>query len=201
LEDATLLIKKEKVEESKRSEATGQLYNSLLSYVQKLKQGGAIERNLLCARSLANKIHLETLFSNTKLKSELRPQNIVRFIEKALKGQRAIVNLEQREGQGAGASQLDSFKVLGYEFTEMFYNTLIKYYIGLHYANENSFEEAFAILHRVQHVDIEETIEFAKRNNLNKGGLIKKDLAELEETLLPNLSYLLCKSHAKILEK
>lgn len=91
--------------------------------------------------------------------------------------------------------------MLGYEFTEMFYNTLIKYYIGLHYANENSFEEAYAILSRVQHGDIEETIEFAKRNNLNKGGLIKKDLAELEETLLPNLSYLLCKSHAKILEK
>jgi hypothetical protein len=83
----------------------------------------------------------------------------------------------------------------------MFYNTLIKYYIGLHYANENSFEEAYVILNRVQHVDIEETIEFAKRNNLQKGVLIKKDLEELEEVLLPNLSYLLCKSHAKILEK
>ena len=49
-------------------------------------------------------------------------------------------------------------------------------------------------------MDIEETVEFAKRNNL-QGGHIKKDLAELEETLLPNLSYLLCNSHAKVLEK
>jgi hypothetical protein len=103
LEDATLVIKKEKTEESKRSEATGQVYNILLSYVQKLKQQGSIERNLLQARSLAQKIKLETLFSSTKLKSELRPQNIVRFIEKALKGQRSIVNIEQREGASSNA--------------------------------------------------------------------------------------------------
>ena len=38
LEDATLVIKKEKTEESKRSEQSGQLYNTLISYVQKLKQ-------------------------------------------------------------------------------------------------------------------------------------------------------------------
>lgn len=38
LEDATLVIKKEKAEESKRSEQSGQLYNTLISYVQKLKQ-------------------------------------------------------------------------------------------------------------------------------------------------------------------
>jgi len=33
LEDAALIIKKEKAEESKRSEASGQLYNTLLNYV------------------------------------------------------------------------------------------------------------------------------------------------------------------------
>ena len=37
LEDAALVIKKEKVEESKKSEQSGQLYNILLAYVQKLK--------------------------------------------------------------------------------------------------------------------------------------------------------------------
>ena len=47
LEDAALVIKKEKAEESKRSEASGQMYNSLLAYVQKLKMQGAVERNLL----------------------------------------------------------------------------------------------------------------------------------------------------------
>ena len=47
LEDASLVIKKEKAEESKKSEQSGQLYNILLSYVQKLKLQSALERNLL----------------------------------------------------------------------------------------------------------------------------------------------------------
>ncbi len=37
LEDAVLVVKKDKAEESKRSDASGQLYNILLMYVQKLK--------------------------------------------------------------------------------------------------------------------------------------------------------------------
>jgi hypothetical protein len=95
LEDATLIIKKEKAEESKKSEQSGQLYNILISYVQKLKQQSSIERNLLQAKTLAAKIQLETLFSNVKLKSELRPQNVVRFYEKVLKAQRSIINMEK----------------------------------------------------------------------------------------------------------
>ena len=47
LEDAALVIKKEKAEESKKSEQSGQLYNILLAYVQKLKLQSAVERNLL----------------------------------------------------------------------------------------------------------------------------------------------------------
>ena len=47
LEDATLIIKKEKAEESKRSEASGQIYNVLLNYIQKMKFQGAIDRNIL----------------------------------------------------------------------------------------------------------------------------------------------------------
>lgn len=61
---------------------------------------------------------------------------------------------------------MDSFKQLEYEFAEKFYNTQIKYYIGLHYANENSYQEAYMILLKVQS-DIEETLEFAQRNNLH----------------------------------
>ena len=40
---------------------------------------------------------------------------------------------------------MDPFKQLEYEFAERFYNTQIKYYIGLHYANENSYQEAYMI--------------------------------------------------------
>jgi hypothetical protein len=39
----------------------------------------------------------------------LRPQNIVRFIEKALKGQRAVINME-KEGGSAGGQTIDPFK-------------------------------------------------------------------------------------------
>jgi len=122
LEDAALVTKKEKTEESKKSEQSGQLYNILLSYVQKLKLQSSIERNLLQAKSLSKKIEIDQLFSNTKLKSELRPQNVVRFYEKVLKAQRSIINMEK--------DLIDPFKQLEYEFYEKLYNTTIKYYIG-----------------------------------------------------------------------
>ena len=51
-----MVIKKEKAEESKKSEQSGQLYNILLSYVQRLKLQSALERNLIQAKSLAKKI-------------------------------------------------------------------------------------------------------------------------------------------------
>ena len=87
LDDATFLITKEKKEESKLSEASGMLFNVLLNYVQKLKMEVAKKRNLLQAYDLAACIKIDQIFSSRheKLKSELRPQNIVRFIEKALK--------------------------------------------------------------------------------------------------------------------
>ena len=60
---------------------------------------------------------------------------------------------------------LDPYKQLEFEFYETLYNTYIKYYIGLHYANERSYQEAFLILQRVN-ADIEQTIEFAQKNSL-----------------------------------
>lgn len=189
LEDAILVIKKEKAEESKKNEQSGQLYNILISYIQKIKLQSSVDRNLLQASSLSKKISLDQLFSHSKLQSELRPQNIVRFIEKALKSQRSIVNMEK--------DQLDPFKQLEYEFAERFYTTQIKYYIGLHYANERNYQEAYLILSRVSS-DIESTIEFAQKNNL-QSQKVKRDLSEMESDLLKGLSYLLCKCHAKIL--
>lgn len=56
--------------------------------------------------------------------------------------------------------QIDPFKQLEYEFYDKLYNTLIKYYIGLHYANERSYQEAYIILQKVA-VDVESTMEYA----------------------------------------
>ena len=38
LDDATFLIKKEKKEEARRSEASGALYNTLLNYVENISK-------------------------------------------------------------------------------------------------------------------------------------------------------------------
>lgn len=61
LDDSTQVIKKEKVEESKKSDASGQFYNILLSYVQKLKLQVMIDRNLMQAENMASKLDLQTL--------------------------------------------------------------------------------------------------------------------------------------------
>lgn len=63
---------------------------------------------------------------------------MVRFIEKAVKAQRTILNMEK--------DNIEPLKQLEYDFTERFYSTQIKYYIGLHYANENSYQDAYLIL-------------------------------------------------------
>ena len=60
---------------------------------------------------------------------------------------------------------LDPFRALEYEFYESLYNTHVKFYIGLHYANEKSYQEAFLILQRVNS-DVEHTLEFAQKNSL-----------------------------------
>lgn len=59
LEDAAIVIKKEKAEESKKSEQSGQLYNILISYIQKIKLQSSVDRNLLQATTLAKKINLD----------------------------------------------------------------------------------------------------------------------------------------------
>lgn len=75
--------------------------------------------------------------------------------------------------------QIDPYKQMEYEFKERLYNTHIKYYIGLHYANDRNYQEAFLILVKVA-TDIESTVEFAQKNGL-KSQKIKNDLRELEE--------------------
>ena len=87
-----------------------------------------------------------------KLKSDLRPQNVVRFYEKALKAQKSIVNLEK--------DALDPFKALEYEFSERLCQTQIRFFIGLHYANEKQYAEALLVLQKVSQ-DVESVIEFA----------------------------------------
>ena len=88
LDDAQLVIRKEKAEESKKSEQSGQLYNFLIQYCVKLKLKASIDRNLLQAKIMTSKLNAESIFASKMEKVHslgVRPQNIVRFYEKALK--------------------------------------------------------------------------------------------------------------------
>jgi hypothetical protein len=93
-----------------------------------------------------------------KLKSELRPQNVVRFYEKALKAQRSIINLEK--------DAMDPLRALEYEFSERLCTTQIRFFIGLHYANDRQYREALLVLSRVAS-DVETTIDFAQKSKLD----------------------------------
>lgn len=53
VDDAQLVIKKEKAEETKKSEQSGQLYNVLIQYTQRLKLKATADRNLLQAKLLS----------------------------------------------------------------------------------------------------------------------------------------------------
>jgi hypothetical protein len=61
---------------------------------------------------------------------------------------------------------LDPFRALEYEFSERLCTTQIRFFIGLHYANERAYKEALLVLQKVSS-DVESTIEFAQKSNLH----------------------------------
>ena len=200
LDDSTLVIKKEKVEESKKSDASGQFYNILLSYVQKLKLQVMIDRNVLQAQHLASKMDIDMLLkqvgSNSKEakmtlagQQQVRPQNIVRFIEKALKAQRSVANAEKEAK--------DTLKLIENQFTEMYMETQIAFYIALHYALTKHYKSAYLIAqHCLQ--EIERVSEFADRNNL-KHQKVSDQISLFQNTYVNQLNMMRVRCHVKLL--
>mmetsp|Transcript_35574 Transcript_35574/g.54369 ORF Transcript_35574/g.54369 Transcript_35574/m.54369 type:complete len:211 (-) Transcript_35574:749-1381(-) len=96
LEDAQGVIKKDRAEEAKKSEQSGQFFTLLLQYIHKLKLKALIDRNLLQASLLDTKLNIKELFTRQQghnvTASAVRPQNIVRFLEKAIKSQKQLVS-------------------------------------------------------------------------------------------------------------
>lgn len=81
---------------------------------------------------------------------------------------------------------IDPLKQLEYEFYERVYLTHIKYYIGLHYyLTEHKYTEAQLVLSKVSS-DIESTIEFAQKGNL-QSGKIKRELEEMQDSMIKNI--------------
>lgn len=113
-----LVIRKEKAEELKKSEQSGQIYNFLLQYCQKLKLRASIDRNLIQANLMAQKLNAEAIFAPKReavAQASVRPQNIIRFLEKALK---AIKSQKQTMNQEKEA--MDPIALIQMEFMEKF---------------------------------------------------------------------------------
>ena len=68
-----------------------------------------------------------------KLSADQKPQNIIRFIEKALKAQRALSAFDREQESISGV--VNAIKHTVNEFEELYLDTLIAYYVTLHYAN------------------------------------------------------------------
>ena len=88
LDDAAFLIKKEKKEEARRSDASGALYNTLLSFVEQHQRQSTVSRTCLQAHLLQQSVSSQ---------SPEHTQNIVRLYEKALKAQRVISAAEKED--------------------------------------------------------------------------------------------------------
>ena len=96
-----------------------------------------------------------------KLTREQKPQNIIRFIEKALKMQRALSTFDREQETATGA--IDAVKHTINEYEELHLDTLIVYYVTLHYINERKYLEA---IHLAKHTlqQIENCLDFAQRS-------------------------------------
>lgn len=76
-----------------------------------------IDRNLLQAKMQMQKLDVNQIFEKTTQIMNVRPQNIIRFYEKAIKSQKQIINAEK--------DSLDPIAILQNEFYEKYLNTQI----------------------------------------------------------------------------
>ncbi len=128
LDDATFIIKKEKKEEARRSEASGALYNTLLSYIESVQKQTAVQRCTLQAKLLQQRVNWETPDGT---------HNIIRLYEKALRSQKALSLIDK--------DCKDNLRLAYNELNEMYFSTLIAYLITLHYYANKKYTEAFAM--------------------------------------------------------
>lgn len=82
------MVSKEKKEQSVKSEATGTFYNGLLKQINLRKLELTRDRALTMADLITKRQRLATKslgLTNVKLIGDIRPQNILKFLLKALK--------------------------------------------------------------------------------------------------------------------
>jgi hypothetical protein len=183
IEDCVVIIQKEKAEETKKSEASGTLYNLLLAYVSKIKNTSILERCLLKAFAYAENIPLAQLFTKQKLRAAQRPQIVMKLFDKALK---ALKTISQDRGS------MDQAKILEFNQREMIIQVYLKFYIAVHYANEKRYQHAYVILKRARE-DVERCNQYSK--NIAKN----EELTKLQEFNENQIEYMLCKTQAVLM--
>lgn len=90
LQEVHVLVSKEKKEQSVKSEATGTFYNGLLKQINLRKLELTRDRALTMADLITKRQNSATKslgLTNVKLIGDIRPQNILKFLLKALKAQ------------------------------------------------------------------------------------------------------------------
>lgn len=95
------------------------------------------------------------VLKSEKLLSEQRPQNIVRFLEKALKAQKTLSNLDNQS--------LDPEIRAMNEFHESYLKVSMDYYITVHYLRERKHKEAY-LLSQHTYKEIESLIDFYEKS-------------------------------------
>ena len=89
----------------------------------------SIDRNLIQARVLAGKLNAEAIFApKMGAVASVRPQNIIRFFEKASKAIKS-----QKLGMSGDKDSIDPIGMLQMEFMEKYINAQMSYYAALHY--------------------------------------------------------------------
>ena len=148
-----------------------------------------LDLNQLTGSGFANK--------KDKLTKEQKPQNIIRFIEKALKAQRSLSAFDREQEAVTGV--VNAVKHTVNEFEELYLDTLIAFYVTLHYINERKYLEAVRLSKHTL-TQIENCLDFVQRSKSALGSYASEIVGEakyLETKIAPNVKKLLVKAHAK----
>lgn len=184
-----MIIQKEKAEETKRNEASGALYNLLLSYVNKIKQTSILERCLLKAFAFAKDLPLDQIFRKQKVKGNGRPSVIMKLFDKA---ERALETIYQDK------ATFDSVKLNEYKQRSMIITIYLKFYISVFYANEKQYEDCYSIISRILE-EVQRCSDFADKNNISKDSKVYGELLQLKKFAETDINYVICKTKATLI--
>jgi hypothetical protein len=183
IEECMVVIQKEKSEETKKSEASGTLYNLLLAYVSEIKNSSIYERCLLKAFAYAENIPLAQVFTKQKLRAAQRPQQVMKLFDRALKALKTIAR---------GSKMLAVDKIQENSTKESVIQSYLRFYTAIYYANEKRYDYAYIIASKARE-------EADRVTSQNKSSALKDDISKLKDFNENQIEYILCKCQAMLM--